>query len=78
MIRKLHTSLFADVDIHFFDEDSGNFMFSSDEIRILSMDHNNINLDDPNFDKDDLKTNIHSRLMTWHNKLKQRKTFKNL
>lgn len=53
-------------------------MFSNDEMRILSMDHNNINPDDPNFDKDDLKTNINSRLMTWHNKLKQRKTFKKL
>ena len=43
---------------------------------ILSIDLNNINLDDVNFDRDDLETIIHVRLMAWHNRLKQRKAFK--
>ena len=43
---------------------------------ILSIDLNNINLDDVNFDRDDLETIIHVRLMAWHNRLKQHKAFK--
>ena len=43
--KKLHTDLFADDSILFFDEDSGNVIFSSDEMAILSIDLNNINLD---------------------------------
>ena len=33
---------------------------------ILNIDLNNINLDDPNYDKDDPKTIIHVRLLAWH------------
>ena len=40
---------------------------------ILSVDLNNINLDDGNFDEDDSKTIIHVRLMAWFNRFKQRK-----
>ena len=76
MIKKLHNALFTDDNILFFDEDSGNVTFSSDEIGILSVDLNIINLDDVNFDKDDPETSIHARLMAWHNRLKQRKAFK--
>ena len=73
MIKKLHNALLADDDILFFDEDSGNVIFSSDEMGIFSVDLNNINLDNVNFDKDDPKTIIHVRLITWYNRLKQRK-----
>ena len=73
MIKKLHNALLADDDILFFDEDSGNVIFSSDEMSIFSVDLNNINLDNVNFDKDDPKTIIHVRLITWYNRLKQRK-----
>ena len=76
MIKKLHNALLADDDILFFDEDSGNVIFSSDEMGIFSVDFNNINLDNVNFDKDDPKTIIHVRLITWYNRLKQRKSFK--
>ena len=55
----------------FFDEDSGNVIFSSDELGVLSIDLNNINLDDINFDEDDSETIIHVRIMAWHNRLKQ-------
>lgn len=37
---KIHNALFADVDI--LDKNSGNAMFSSDEMDILSVDFNNI------------------------------------
>ena len=55
----------------FFDEDSGNVTFSSDELGVLSIDLNNNNLDDINFDEDDSETIIHVRIMAWHNRLKQ-------
>ena len=45
---------------------------------ILSVDVNNINLDDVNFDWDDTETIIHVRLMAWHKKLKQYKAFKKI
>ena len=43
---------------------------------ILSVDLNNINLDDVSFDEDDPKNIIHVRLMVWCNRFKQRKAFK--
>ena len=44
IIKKLCNALFADDDILFFEEDSGNSTFSSDEMGIISVDLNNINL----------------------------------
>ena len=35
---------------------------------IISIDLNDINLHDVNFDEDDPETIIHIRLMNWHNK----------
>ena len=55
--------MFADDDIHFLDEDSGNATFSSDEMGILSEDLNNINLDDANLYEDDPKNIIHDTLL---------------
>ena len=52
---------FANNDIFFFDEDSGNVTFSSDEMGILCIDLNNVNVDDINFDEDDPETIIHVR-----------------
>ena len=40
---------------------------------ILSVDVNNINLDDGKFDEDDSETIIHVRRMAWCNRFKQRK-----
>ena len=42
---------------------------------ILSVNLNNINLDDGNFYEDDPKSIIHVRLLPWYNKFKQRKAF---
>ena len=43
---------------------------------ILSVDLNNINLDDADFDEDDPENIIHVRLMAWLNRLKQLKAFR--
>ena len=42
---------------------------------MLSVDLNNINLDNVNFDEDDPET-IYARLIPWHNRFKQRKALK--
>ena len=49
MITKLFHALLTDNNIPFFDEDSGNVTFSSDELGIISLDLNNNNLDEANF-----------------------------
>ena len=47
-----------DNDILYFDEDSDNVIFSSGEMVIVSVDLDNISLDDVTFDEDDPKTII--------------------
>ena len=71
MIKKLHNALFTDDDLLFFDEDSGNVPFSSDEMGIFSVDLDNINLDGVNIDEDDSETVIQARQMAWRNRHKQ-------
>ena len=51
---QLHDAWFANDDIVFFNEDTGNATFLCGELGILSVDLNNINLDDANFDKEQL------------------------
>ena len=75
MIKKLSTALYADDGLLFFDEDSGNVTFCCDEMSILSVNFNNINLDN-NFDEDDPDLNILIRLFAWHSKFKTRKALK--
>ena len=43
---------------------------------ILSVDLNNINLDDTNYDEDDLETLIHIKLLSWHIKFENCKALK--
>ena len=76
IIKKLHNALFTHDDILFFVEDCNNANFFGDEMGILSVDLNNINLDDINFYGDNPETIIHVRLMAWRNRLKQCKAFK--
>ena len=73
IIKKLVTALFADDNILYFNEDSGDAIFSCDEMHILSVDLNNINLEDTNYDEDDLETIIRIRLFAWHIKFEKRK-----
>ena len=75
MIKKLYDALFTDDDILFFDKDSGNVTFSNDEVGILSVNLNNINIDDANVYKYDPETIIHARLVVWYKRIKQHKAF---
>ena len=49
---KNYTALYADHGLIFFDEDSGDVTFCCNEMGILSVNLNNINLDN-NFDEDE-------------------------
>ena len=49
----------------YFNEDSGNVVFSCNEMGILNIDLN--------FDEDDPDTSIHIRLLAWHIKFEKRK-----
>ena len=57
--------------------DSNIVRFFGNNMDMLSQDLNNINLDDVNSDKKDPETIIHVTIMTWCNKSKKRKAFKN-
>ena len=63
-IKELYTALSADENILYFNEDSGNVVFSCNEKGILNIDLNNINLDN-NFDEDDPDTIILIRLLVY-------------
>ena len=62
MIKKILTALYADDNILYFKEVSGNVVLSCNEMGIVSIDLNNINRDNTNYDEDDLETIIHIRL----------------
>ena len=72
MINKLFTALYADENMLYFHEDSGNVLFNCNEMGILNIDINNINIDN-NFDEDDLDTIILIRLLAWHTKFEKRR-----
>ena len=48
-------------NVLYFNEDSGDVIFSCNEMGILSIDLNSINLDDTNYDGDDPESIIHIR-----------------
>ena len=77
MINKFFTALYADENILYFNEDSGNVVFSFNEMDIFNLDLSNINLDN-NFDKDDSDTIILIRLLTWHIKFEKHKHLKRI
>ena len=72
MIKNIFTALYADENILYFNEDSGNVLFSCNEMGILNIDLNNINLDNTS-DEDDPDTIILIRFLTWHIKSEERK-----
>ena len=65
MIKNLYTTLYADDNMHYFNEDSGNVVFSCNEMRILNIDLNNINLDN-NFNEDDPDVNFLINFLAWY------------
>ena len=76
MTKTLYTALYADENILYFNEDSGDVVFSGNEIGVLSIDHNNINLDDTDYDEDQPETIICIRLLAWHGKFEKCKALK--
>ena len=63
MIEELFTVLYADENILYFNEDSRNFTFCCNKMGILSVNLDNINLDDTNYEEDDSDTVILVRLL---------------
>ena len=60
---------------HTLDEDSCDVTFCCNEMGILSVNINNINLDN-NFNEDDADTIILIRILAWHSKFKKHKALK--
>ena len=73
----LFITFYADENVLYFKEDSGNFVFSCNEVGIFDLDLNNINLDN-SFDEDDPDTIILVRLLAWHIKSKTVRHLKNI
>ena len=67
--------MYTDENILYFNEDSGNVVFSCNEMGILNIDLNNINLD-INVNENDPDTIILIRLLTWHVKFEKCKALK--
>ena len=78
MIKKLLNTLYADENIINFNEDSGDSVFSCNELVVLNTDLNNINLDHTNYDKDNSETIIHIRLLAWNTKFEKRKALQKI
>ena len=68
--------MYADNNILYFNEDSGNAVFSCYRMGILNTDLNNINLDDTYYDEDDLETITFISLLACHIKFEKRKVLK--
>ena len=73
VIKILFTALYADENILYFNEDSSNVVFNCNGMCFLSIDLNNINSGDTDYDEDDSDTIILIRLLAWHIKLGKRK-----
>ena len=76
LLKKLLTALHSDDKILHFNGDSSNVVFSCSEMGIVSIDLNNINFDDTNYDEDDSEAIIHTRVLALHIKFEQRKALK--
>ena len=76
MTKKLFTALHADDNRLYFNKDSGNIVFSCNEIGIINIYLHYINIDDTNYNGDDPETIIHIRLLAWHIKLEKRKALR--
>ena len=78
MIKNLYGALFAEGEILFFNEYSGNVTFTADAMGISCVKFNNINLHNANFYDNDPKTIIHVILLAGRHRYKQRKALKKI
>ena len=69
LIKILFTALYADENIPYFNEDSGNVVYICNEMGILKIDLNIIYLVDTNYDEEDPDTVINIRHLAWHVKI---------
>ena len=69
LIKILFTALYADENIPYFNEDSGNVVYICNEMGILKIDLNIIYLVDTNHDEEDPDTIINIRHLAWHIKI---------
>ena len=65
MLKELDNAAFCSNDMVFVDADSNFVTFFRDVIDLNSINIDNMNLHDDNFDENDPKTIIYSRLMAW-------------
>ena len=76
VIKNLLTALYADSSILYFNEDSGDSIFSCNKMGIINIDLNNINLDVTNYDENGPETITYITLLAWNIKFEKRKAFK--
>ena len=76
MIKNFFTASYADENILYFNEDFASATFCENVMGILSVNLNNINLDDTNYEEDDPDTIIIIRFLAWHIKIEKRKALK--
>ena len=75
MVKKYLSALYANENILYFNEDSGDAVFNYNEMGIVNTDLNDINLDN-SFDKDDPEPIILIRPLVWHIQFEKRKELK--
>ena len=73
---KWFTVLYADNNVLYFNEGSDDFIFCCNRMGIISIDLNNINLDDSNYDDNDPETIIQIRPSAWHTKFEKHEALK--
>ena len=74
--KLLLTSLYGDDSVLYFNEESGDVAFYYNEMSTCSIDFNNINLDDTNYNQDDPENMINIRILAWHIKFEKGKALK--
>ena len=68
--------MYAGENVRYFNEGSGDAVFSCNEMGILNINLNNVSLGD-NFDEDDPNTIILIKRLAWHMKFEKRSYVKN-
>ena len=77
MIKRFFTTLYADENILYFNENPSNTVFNCNGVGILNIDLNNMNLDNTDYEEDDSDTiNYSYQTLAWQIKFKKRKTLK--
>ena len=76
VFKILFTTFYTVENILYFNEDSGNVVFTCNGMGILNIDLNSIDLGDTNYDEDDPDTIILVRILVWYIKFEKRKALK--